>query len=720
MRQNRKKANSISRAVGFLGICASVLLCKPAAGATDYPELVRSYYLDRSVEFAQELLLKEEYLGALYQCAVQELKARRKEGLSPSVLASPLWELKPAEFQRDGDDGAEFTVQQRYQKWVEFENAEYQRRLTLIQNIRQNLIRDGSAAQKERFFQSELKKAMDAYGRSEWDLARLLFDRLIEDYGYRTIDDILYYQGETCLQLRLHDKALQYYLQLINTAPDSRYRARSYDRATAILQAFGNGREIRRLYARYVEEGMPGDPAEMGGVHIRAARAEIDLGHFEPAIAQLERIDRQSSYYLASRYLLADCYAALENWPAAVDVLTGMVGTKKKNMAYDRWRLLVDEARIKLAFIYYKWGDYDSALKYFNQVKSNSPFYDRVILGKAWISFKVDDFDATIAGTEELLKLYPRSSEIYEAGSLAGYCYEQLGDKENAVTHFLEVLNAGVGRTQLQSFFEERRRIAESMADLRACEADVFASGDEKLFADYKRARNTLWICQQRIGLAELLQVNARMRGLVEERVALDSLIREHARLEDQVRNAQNARLISDFLLLDQRIYDIMDHLKAAGQEQLKATPLYYKEALIGYINARADSLSKHVDAEIATLTAAIRNTSDLQSAALAEQQPQEVQSLGMKLDHLNGLLNQSYVQQTEAKASKRPILATRVDRWSDFSFYRYAMGGMELEELDRKYDRLRQVEEYLSTLDELIERRSGESAPPGSTGSNP
>lgn len=720
MRQNRKKVNSISRAAGLLGICACIFFSKPAAGATDYPELVRSYYLDRSVEFAHGLLLKEEYLGALYQCAVQELKARRKEGLNPTVLASPLWELKSAEFQREGEDGAEISVRQRYYKWVEYENTEYQRRLALIQNIRLNLIRDGSAAQKERFFQSELQKALDAYGRSEWDLARLLFDRLIEDYGYRTIDDILFYQGETCLQLRLQDKALQYYQQLINTAPDSRYRARSYDRATAILQAFGNRREIRRLYARFVEEGMPGDPAEMGGVHIRSARAEIDLGHFEPAIAQLERIDKQSSYYLASRYLLADCYSALENWPAAVDVLTGMVGIKKKNMPYDRWRLLVDEACIKLAFIYYKWGDYDSALKYFNQVKLNSPFYDRVILGKAWISYKVDDFDAAIAKTEELLKLYPRSSEIYEAGSLAGYCYEQLGDKENAVTHFLEVLNAGVGRTQLQSFLEERRRIAESMADLLACEEEVFASGDEQLFADYKRARNTLWICQQRIGLAELLQVNVHMRGLIEERVALDSLIREHARLEGQVLDTQSARLISDFLLLDQRIYDIMDHLKAVGLEQLKATPLYYKEAQIGYINARADSLTKRVDAEIETLTAAIRTTSDLQSAALDDQKPQEVQNLGLKLDHLNNLLNQSYVQQTEAKASKRPILATRVDRWSDFSFYRYAMGGMELEELDRKYNRLRQVEEYLSTLDELIERRSGESAPTGSTGSNP
>jgi len=56
--------------------------------------------------------------------------------------------------------------------------------------------------------------------------------------------------------------------------------------------------------------------------------------------------------------------------------------------------------------------------------------------------------------------------------------------------------------------------------------------------------------------------------------------------------------------------------------------------------------------------------------------------------------------------AYQRPTLQTRVDYWSDFSFCRYAMDGLDLEELERKWERLREVEDYLATLDELMEQR--------------
>lgn len=716
MRQNRHSAKCATRGALCCGAILILVLGHGQAlasssgtapsGQSRFQELRDKYYTDRSIEFARELLLKEEYLSALYHCTVAELKARRKEGLDLKALWSPIWQLTPAQLNREDSTYLAADLARRYKLWKDFEEREFQRRLELIMQVRSQLISGGTAAQKERMFKRELKSALHDYGVADWELARLLFDRLLTDYGYHNVDDILYYQGQTCLQLRLFDGALEYFDRLLSTCPTSSFRSQSYDQASAILQALGSGAEIRKLYSDYLQEGSPGNPAKMGGVHLRAAHAEADLGHYQVAVEILERVDKKSSHYLASRYLLGDCLAALEDWSRAAEVFTAMLKAKPHNLPSGHWRLLKDEARVKLAYIYYKWGDYHKAAELFSEVRGYSPFYDRALMGKAWIAYQLDQYPDAIAKTEQLLDLYPRSIESYEASSLAGYCYEQMGDKNAAISHFLEVLQAGVGRSQLQSFLEERRRIGGAMAELRALEDKVFSGGDEGLFSEYKRSRDQLWICQQRVGLAELLEVNTRLRALVEERRALDSLLVVHTQMESVISQKKNAELIADFLKLEDRIYTAMEDLKAAGKKQLRTSPLYYQEAQIGYVNMRADSLSRNLDQEIEKLTASIKGTEGLKGAALNSGNVAKGLDLGKKADDLSGALDRTYSSQTQAASSRRSVLMTRVDRWSDFSFNRYAMGGMDLEELDRKYERLKQVEEYLATIDELLEQR--------------
>jgi outer membrane protein assembly factor BamD (BamD/ComL family) len=464
-------------------------------------------------------------------------------------------------------------------------------------------------------------------------------------------------------------------------------------------------RDQVRLYQNYSYEGSPGAAEEMGGVHIRAAQAEISFEHFETAIPILERVARRSAHYLASRYFLADCYAALEEWASAVDVLTEMVELKQSKLPYARWRLLTDEAKIKLAFIYYEWMEFDKAAELFNQLKSNSPFYDQVLMGKAWIAFQLDEYEEAITRTEELLNIYPRSTEIYEAGSLSGYCYEQLGQKSKAMTYFYEVLEAGVGRGKLQTFMKERRRIMDALAELEALGVKLLASGNEEAYQQFKRTRSQLILSLKRIGLAELLEANEGMKSLVAERILLDKLVQEQKGLEDQIESTEDASLMADFLALEDRIFDIMERLKIAGNQKLKETPLYYQEAQVGHINTLADTLSSRIESEIDQLVASIEATEVLYDEAFQSDETAKCLDYGLRLNQLQDILNRSYLHHVLAENSRRPVLRTRVDRWSDFSFSRYAMGGMEFDELERRYERLKQVEDYIATLDEMIEQ---------------
>lgn len=688
-----------------LSVVFSLALSPSAGRASNFQELSDRYFIDRSVEYARELLLKEEYLRVLYQCTAEESRARQREGLRSSLLDSPFGEIEPAYFDRDDPALAFSTIADRYRLWVDYEEREYQRRLQTILDIRQSLITSADPAQKQRMFRRELEQALIYYGRSDWEITSLIFDRLLKDYNYQAVDDILFYQSEACIQLKQYDAALICLSRLLDQYPDSPFRAQCYDRASEILISLGEHRDLIRLYETYLSEGAPGKPADMGGMHLRAAQAEVFLGHYPEAVAVLERVDHKSPNYLASRYYLADCLADLEEWSRAADVLADVVNMKRGNLPYDRWRLFRDEARIKLAFIYYEREEYDKAAELFKSIKYNSPFYDRVLMGKAWIAYQLDRYDRAIVRSEELLRLYPLSAEIYEASSLAGYCYEQLGEESAAMSYFYEVLEAGVGRNNLQTYLQERRRIQGALSELRALEENVFASGDERIFAEYQQARNLLELDLKRIGLAELLEVNAQMRSLVEERVLLDRLLREKAALEPEVIASDDASTIADFLALEDRIFTIMDHLNALGKNRLKATPLYYRETRVAYANEVADTLSARLKAETGHLSASIAQVEKLHQEKQEDGRLVDCFKLGVRLDRLNKAIDQGYSNRALAEASHRPVLRTRVGRWSDYSFNRYAMGGIEVDELERMYDRLQQVENYILALDEMIEQ---------------
>ncbi len=704
MLNNRSSGNLLFSFMIVSTFVGLLILSHGLAAASEYEESRTNYFMDRSVNYAKELLLKEEYLSILYQCTAAELKTLKGEKVN-SDINSPFWNLEPANFDRDNPDFASMELTDRYRIWVEFEEREYQRRLRTILDIRAKLIENATAEQKNRMFKRELARALKYYGQADWELATQLFDRLLLDYNFIEVDDVLFYQSEANLQLKRAGASLGYLLTLLAQCPNSNFRSAAYDVASRTMLELGKYRDLLILYRNYSNEGFPGEPAKMGGFQLRAAQSEVAYDAFENAVEILERISSDSQYYLASRYFLSDCLAALEKWPQAVEVLNEMIDMKQRDMSFERRRILTDEARIKLAFIYYKWEEYDKADELFDKVKNNSPFFDRVLMGKAWIAFQLNSYEDVIQNTEELLQIYPQSSEIYEAGSLTGYCYEQIGEKSTALTHFYDVLNAGVGRSKLQTFTKERERITRALSELQSLEETVFTSGNEQFYLEYKRAYNLLALSLKRIGLAELLEANEGMRILVAERVLLDRMVNEHRQMETEIESSRVASMMSDFLTLEDRIYDLMDRLRKAGDQRLKSTPLYYHESRVEYINLLADSISTNLEAEIMHLIASIEANEGLYSDAYEKGLVEKCIDYGLNLDNLKDVLGKSYTNYTMSEESRRPVLQTRVERWSDFSFSRYAMGGMEFDELDKKYQRLDQVEDYILTLDDMRAR---------------
>ncbi|MFH1861385.1 MAG: tetratricopeptide repeat protein [bacterium] len=694
-------------------LSTALLMSFPVTGgASDFQELSDQFFLDRSADFAQELILKEQTLTVLYQSVVAELKSRRLECSTAEVVNFDIPQFESDPFDLNDPAYEHKPLAERYRLWMDFEENEFQQRSQDVNQIRQALIQSASSAQKLRMFRYELQQALTFYSRQEWKIASLLLDHLLNDYSYRTVDDILFYQGEACLQLGYEVVALDYLMQILNGYPKSSFRPQAYQRAALIHHNLGSERSLLLLYNIYIQEGMPGDENVQGEMHLRAAQVEATSNNPENAIQCLQRTPPESSYYLPARYLMADCHITLQQWEPAAEVLKGILAGDWKGLVCKNWSALLEEARLKLALIYSETGDYDQAKAVLAEFKTNSPLYDRVMLGKAWIAYRLDRHEKAVRQLAELLRCYPHSPEIYEASSLLGHCYNELGDQDAALDYFMQVLEAGVSQASLKDYQKEKFINQQLRSNVVSLEEPIFLSQDEELFQRYRTIRNLLEINARRLQLAELVEVNSFMREIVTERARLAKLLDEHAELESDLISMENAALISDFMQLENRILNIMEQLNQVGLEQSENVPLYYHEAQTEYRNSLANEINKQFNAEIYRLTASQTATQAILRQGIGEIEQDARLKIQNQLDDVHRMLLESYARQSEIQNARRQTMTSRLERWSNFSFMRYAMSGRSFDDLDKKYERIRKLDDYISALDEIIARRKVQDQP--------
>ncbi len=669
---------------------ATALQAAPAVQEDSFTRQQLKWYREYLVRIKQDLILQEKLLSARMRGIAHELE---RTGTDPSVLGEDL-DLLLSEPQNGGppEKGDEFALAsfwaQRQQQIVLHKQAAAQR-------LRTRLIATTPTEAQQGYFRFELNQAIEAYAAADFLLAERLFNDLRSDYPYANLDDILFFQAEAAYSAGLWDRAVALYEELLSEFPESAWSLQGCKHLLRVRLTFGQDglaldvvrRELRREKAR----SMDGECLYLMGYVF------FINGEYDDCLVQMEQIKPEDAYEIRALHMISLSYIVKEEYSTAIQVLEELLVRIEPGWGHDEFPVLRDDIHLKLGYLYFETGDFDRASSEFAQVRNGSQLHADALLGRAWSGLSVSDHEEAFELAHQLVEHYPSSSLRYEAITLQGYAAEKMDRDAEAIDIYNQVLDASERNSKLRDLGMERRELIRLMRHLVQAEQDIFLSGDEAAWADYSSLRNKARVLLKRVKNTEVLTANEVMADYMDERRVLDELneqMRELARTKGENMDMSTRQ---EFTSLQKEVRRLLQGVRVSGYLEISRNPLLLQERTAKTALAMLDSLATSSGVELRVLEDRIQ---EIDGTSFSDSHSELQASLYRR--RMERLDEDVQVLRRRAAENRPTPPESDLDRWSELAFSRVAIGDIRFDELQRIEDRIRELDDYLQTIEGL------------------
>ena len=328
-----------------------------------------------------------------------------------------------------------------FEQWKFNRILDYKLRLARYEFYRRKLKKNANPLQAKRMFQRDLQQALLAYNSSDFQLARLQLQDVLDQYAASyVLDDVMYFRCESAYALNYLDEALEGYQQLAATYPNSEYTAKGLIKQVYIYYIYGDVTNQVEAFQRLLIRKNQIFPGTWGTMTYLVGYSQFKSGQYREALETLRHIETGTSYYYPSHYLSAACYSNLGDNQNAIDIYQRLIDhiSSSKNPMLSQ---IKNNALLKLGLIFFEEGQTQLARQYFNKVRTGSNSYDLSLLGNAWAAYQEGKPAEALQTVEELLSNSLISNYMYEARVLAASSKELLGQKEAALDDLKRVTN---------------------------------------------------------------------------------------------------------------------------------------------------------------------------------------------------------------------------------------------------------------------------------------
>ncbi len=679
-----------------------------------FHEYSTKYFLDRSIDFTKDMHMRETYLAGLTQMVVKEIKLRRKEGsLKPSDITNHTWTNLPPFTPFNTTTFSDRRINEAYPAWEKSQLEEHFRSLIQIDEIRNQLIESASVEQKFRMFKEEYKLGLEAYAQQKWQLSVLWFDSILDAYGYKTIDDILFYRSEALQSLGLLYHAFSGYYRIIEGFQESLYWDDAIIRAFAILDDLNLYREMANLYETSESGIAQLETSLQDSINHRMSRISFVLSEYDKTITYTTSISPNSDVRVLGDILLASARALNGDEEIAIRILQETIS---KNNIHKH---IIDDAKVRLASIYSDLGEFAEAIDLLSAVDNSSPCYPMSLLEKAWAYFLLKDYLKTVETTQELLTYFPSDKVAYEAACLDAYSQQTPVAPDKGKDVFQSVMDDAVLSWELESALQERKQILMTFQAIKSLEDAVFISGRRDLFERYLETRSNMTILMQRLRVLEMWEANQHLQPVFAEQTAIAHIVRDLGELSEPVERTSISSTLHNFLNIQDKATVLHSRLDVLRQMIALRNPPFLQEHDAQFAKSFSAWAIQNADEEMEKLEANLASTKEM-----------EKQSLSMKDYNARFQLEQDRIKLAEAFAEmdfqrsqfddiNPEIPETNLSRWAEFSFRRSYMSGGLFARYGQRQSRLDDVNSYLNSINQLlIDLESGISEPePAETG---
>ena len=672
----------------FLG---SALKAAPATVEDSFTRQQLRWYREHLVRIKQDLILQEKLLAARMRGIAKELD---RSGTDPAVLGDDL-DLLLSEPQNGGvpENADEFALASF---WAERQQQIVLHKQAAAQRLRSRLIATTPAEALQSYFRFELEQAVEAYAAADFLLAERLFEDLRSSYPYANLDDVQFFQAEAAYSAGLWDRATLLYDELLNEYPESSWTLPACKHLLRVRLAFAQDGlaldVVRRELRRERRAALDGECRYLMGYVL------FINGEYEDCLEQMRLVPAEDEYEIRALHMISLCHIVEEDYHVAIDVLEDLLIRTKPGFGNDPYQVLRDDIHLKLGYLYFEIGEFDRASSEFAQVRNGSQLHADALLGRAWSGLSVSNHEEAFELAHQLVEHYPASSLRYEAITLQGYAAEKLDRDTEAIDIYNQVLDASERNSRLRELGMERRELIRLMRHLVQAEQDIFSSGDEAAWDEYSSLRNKARVLLKRVKNTEVLTANEVMTEYMDERRILDQLneqLRELARSEGESMNMSTRQ---EFTSLQREVRRLLQGLRVSGYLEISRNPLLLQERTAKTALAMLDSLATSSGVELKVLEDRIQELGADNFAADAHSQLQA----SLYRRRMERLDEDVQILRRQAAENRPRVPESGLERWSELAFSRVAIGDIRFDELQRIEDRIRELDDYLQTIDGL------------------
>jgi TolA-binding protein len=616
---------------------------------------------------------------------------------------------------RSGNENA--SIFDLFKQWKLTNTYKYEVRWTDVQIVKNKLLRNSTAIQKDRMLKRELANAATAFNFGYYKLADKSFNEIINRFSQiNTKDDIYYYWAETKFNLGQYKAALDLYLKMVNEYPTSNLISLAYAKLIFITFHFEKYNELNQFFSKYEKYSTVSDP-EYDAVQLIAANAAYNVNNFETAVNIGSKIGSASTNYYEAQFLIGKAYFGAENLDQAESVFNGILRIKslEPELRFD--------VLLRLAYINFEKELYPQVLSLLDQINFNYTFYDQVLMTYSWTFYKMElanpsvinrDFSAVVKHLKEMIDNYPESDFYLEAKTLLGYVY-QLEEKVNsALNEYDYVYKSRFTKERSDDMISERDSLKQMLRTTERLVEKALAKRNKAAFQKAKKVNSHLNDLYMKVSYNDISSSGTAARNEV-KRVAAQ--IHELDRIKKLAEEKGEANVLNRAKILRSRLmrvltsFPVENTISPLGLNYFDEHPLARKESIIEDQNSKILAMRKRSGderlstinkiAEIEKDIVQTKSKKDYNELIHLEIQSDKFKNLEEKLDYL-----ESYSYSLGMQNSFIDL-----QRWSDFGGFGIANVNFELKNYKSKKmseynDQIVKINNILNSRKRLIEHK--------------
>lgn len=663
-----------------------------------FHEYSTQYFLNRSIVFTKDMHVRESYLAGLTQTVVKEIRRRRDEGtLKPSDITNHTWTDLPPFTSFNTTTFSDRRIHEAYPAWEKSQLEDHFRSLIQIDEIHNQLIESANAEQKFRMFQEEYRFGLEAYAQQNWQLSILWFDSILDAYGYKTVDDILFYRGEALQSLGLLYHAFSSYYRIIVEFPQSSYWDDANLRAFTILDDLNLYQEMADLY-EMSESGIARmETSVRDRINYRMAQMAFVHGDYDQTITCITSVSPNAGDRVSCDILRASANALNGDKETAIRILQETISNR------DIDKHIIDDAKVRLANIYSDFGEYEKAIILLSDIDNNAPCYPMSLLEKAWAYYLLGDYHKTVETTQKLLTYFPSDRVAYEAACLDAYSQQSPTTPDKGADVFQSVMDDAVLSWELESTLQERKQILMAFQTIKGIEDAVFVSGRKDLFERYLETRSKMTVLMQRLNIVEIWEANRFLQPVFTEQSAIAHIVRDLGDLSEPVQRSSTSSTLHDFLRLQDEVSGLHSRLGVLRQMIALKDPPFLQEHDAQFTKSLSTWAIRNADEEMEKMEAYLASTKEMEKQSLSMKDYNARFQLELDRIQLAEAFKDMDVQRSAFEGINPEIPETNLSRWAEFSFRRSYMSGGLFARYGQRQSRLEDVNSYLNSIDQLL-----------------